>query len=200
MDSTMRWTAGAAQRTLLVAGPGLTEGAAEVHDLAGVYPHAEVLLGAQATSTAFLRAAANAELVHVAAHGSFRADNPLLSALRLMDGPLTVYDLEGMGRSPRCLVLSACDSGLSAVRPGEELMGLSAALLRAGTCVLVASVMPARDTTTRALMVHFHRGLQAGREPAVALAEAQHTLSTHPADEPLAVGGFVCFGGGVRPD
>jgi hypothetical protein len=40
-------------------------------------------------------------LVHMAAHGTFRADSPLFSAIELDDGPLTVYDLERLRRAPR---------------------------------------------------------------------------------------------------
>ena len=61
-----------------------------------------------------------AELAHIAAHGHFRADNPLFSSLELHDGPLTVHDLEGLRRAPRQVVLSACESGLPTVHPGRR--------------------------------------------------------------------------------
>ncbi|MDQ4098350.1 MAG: CHAT domain-containing protein, partial [Actinomycetota bacterium] len=187
------------QPAVLVAGPGLAHAPAEIRDLSRVYPCAEKLVGPEATSSRFARAAANAALVHVAAHGNFRDDNPLLSSLRLADGPMTVYDLEALSQPPTCLVLSACDAGLSAVRPGEELMGLSAALLGSGSTALVASVTAARDVTARSLMLRFHQRLNGGMSPAHALAEAQETL---PADDPadaFAAGGFVCFGAGLEP-
>ena len=181
--------------TVLVAGPGLEQAGPEVADLALVHPGASTWVGAAATSDAFLSAADGADLVHVAAHGRFRADNPLLSSIRLADGPLTVYDLERLGRPPRRLVLSACEAGLSAARPGDELMGVAASLLALGTHTLVASVIPVRDTATRPLMVDFHRRLAAGARPAQALAEAQAAV---PPDHPdaLSAAGFVCFGAG----
>jgi CHAT domain-containing protein len=132
-----------------------------------------------------------AGLVHIAAHGRFRADNPLFSCLQLADGPLTVYDLEGLRRAPRTLVLSACDSGLSAVRPGDEVMGLAAAVFSLGTATLVASVIPVPDDATRRLMLAFHRRLQAGDTPAVALAAVRGAGAADPASA-----GFVCFGSG----
>jgi len=42
---------------------------------------------------------------------------------------VTVYDLEALGHAPSTLILSACESGLSGVRPGDELMGLASVLL-----------------------------------------------------------------------
>jgi tetratricopeptide (TPR) repeat protein len=182
-------------RTVLVAGPGLEQAGPEVSDLAGVHQGASCLEGPDATTEAFLAAADGVDLVHVAAHGRFRADNPLLSSLRLADGPLTVYDLERLARVPRRLVLSACDAGLSAARPGDEVMGLAASLLALGSRTLVASVVPVRDTATRPLMVDLHRRLASGAGPAEALARAHATIAD---DDPetLSAAGFVCFGSG----
>ena len=78
-------------------------------------------------------------LVHVAAHGTFRADNPQFSSLEMADGPITVYDLERIARPPEWIVLSACDAGRAEVHPGDELMGTSAALLSLGTRAIVSS-------------------------------------------------------------
>jgi hypothetical protein len=129
-----------------------------------------------------------------AAHGRFRADNPLLSRLQLADGPLTVYDLEALQRPPGCLVLSACDAGVSDVRPGDELMGLAAAVLALGTRTLVASVLPVADAATRPLMLALHEGLCLGMTPAEALARAQAApIGGHDA---VAAASFVCLGAG----
>lgn len=181
---------------LLVAGPDLPHARAEVDRLHRAYPRAMVLAGPAATAAAVGDAMARADLAHVAAHGSFRADNPLFSCLRLADGPFTVYDLEAVRPAPTLLVLSACDSGLSAVRPGDELMGLAAALLMIGTRALVASVGPVPDDTTAPLMVDFHQRLGAGATPAAALAAAggSRRASTDPAW--AAAASFVCFGAG----
>ena len=70
-----------------------------------------VLSDGSATVEGCLRAMDGAALVHVAAHGRFRADNPMFSALELDDGPLTVHDFERLRRAPHRFVLSACDSG-----------------------------------------------------------------------------------------
>ncbi|HEX9032504.1 MAG TPA: hypothetical protein VF834_11710, partial [Streptosporangiaceae bacterium] len=84
---------------VLVAGPGLTAGPAEVRRLAASYRHATVLGSGTATASRVLQALDGADLAHIAAHGTFRADSPLFSSLHLDDGPLTVHDLEGLRRS-----------------------------------------------------------------------------------------------------
>ena len=182
-----------AGETVLVAGPGLDQAGPEVADLARVHPGASSLEGDRATTEAFLAAADGVGLAHVAAHGRFRADNPLLSSLRLADGPLTVYDLERLRRAPCRLVLSACEAGLSAAHPGDELMGLAASLLALGSRTLVASVVPVRDAATRPLMVDLHRRLAAGAGPAEALA---HAAVSDDDPDSLSAAGFVCFGTG----
>jgi CHAT domain-containing protein len=180
-----------------VAGPGLAGAPAEIADLAPRYAGARVLTGEQATVATVSAALEGVGLAHVAAHGVFRADNPLFSSLTLADGALTVYDLERLAVPPRHMVLSACDSGLSAVRPGDALMGLAAALLSRGTTTLVASVAPVPDARAGVLMSALHGGLAAGVSPAAALAAAADGLDvTDPAM--LAVrSAFVCFGAGL---
>jgi len=172
---------------VLVAGPRLRHAQPEVEMLARRYPDARVLTGAAASAERVRQALDGAGLAHVAAHGRFRADNPLFSSIELADGPLTVYDLERLRRAPEVLVLSACESGLSAVAAGDELMGLAAAVLGLGTRALVGSVTPVSDADTRRLMDGLHQRLDAGLSPAHALAAARAATG---------VEGFVCLGAG----
>jgi CHAT domain-containing protein len=180
---------------VLVSGPGLRHSDQEIASLHHTYADAEVLVGKDASVQNVRRALASASVVHIAAHGTYRSDNALFSSLRLADGPLTVYDLENLRRAPSLMVLSACESGLSAVRPGDALMGLSAALLGIGCQSLIASVAPVPDAVTPNLMVELHRLLLAGRRPAEALAVAQALVATEEDGVPWSRG-FVCFGAG----
>ncbi|MBW8804429.1 MAG: CHAT domain-containing protein [Catenulisporales bacterium] len=173
--------------TVLMAGPGLAHAEPEITALAARYPEAVVLAGEQATATNVTRALDGATLAHVATHGRFRSDHPLFSSLDAHDGPLYVYDLERLGSTPELLVLSACESALSGVRPGDELMGLASAVFALGTRTLIASVTPVDDSDTRTLMLALHAALAKGRPPALALAEASAATG---------IGGFVCFGFG----
>jgi tetratricopeptide (TPR) repeat protein len=182
------------RRIVLIAGPGLPCAAGEVAALSRRHRGAVRLSGGRATTEAALAAADGADLVHVAAHGRFRTDNPLFSSVDLADGAVTVYDLEGLQRAPRMLVLSACDSGLSEVRSGDELMGLTASLLALGTRTVVATTCPVPDDSTRRLMLEFHAGLASGLGPSRALARAQRrAVAKGPKDVAAAVA-FMCFG------
>lgn len=181
---------------VLAAGPGLPGADAEVRNLRRTYEQALSFSPETARVQGVMDAADGARLVHIAAHGRFRSDNPLFSSLQLADGPLTVYDLERLRAAPRCLVLSACVSGLSAIRPGDELMGLASAVFALGTRTLIASVVEVPDEAARRLMLAFHRLLQTGAAPAAALAEVQAKLSREGGGALATSGGFVCFGSG----
>jgi hypothetical protein len=180
----------AKRRSVVIAGPGLAGAEHEASAIGSLYPSAQVLSGDAAQVAAVLAILEGASIAHIAAHASFRADNGLWSSLQLADGVLTVYELEQLRRPPEVVVLSACQSGLSAVRPGDEVMGLVAALLTLGAKSVVASVVPVEDAASEQLMVALHQRLLAGDAPAVALAEAQ---SVTPGTVSLS---YVCFGGG----
>jgi tetratricopeptide (TPR) repeat protein len=187
---------GPAGRVVLVAGPGLPHADTEVRHLARAVPGASLLVGHGARVEPVLAALDGAGLAHLAAHGVFRSDNPMFSHLRLADGPLTVYDLERLTRPPATVIMSACDSGLSAVRPGEELMGLAAALLSLGTVSVLGSVLPAQDEAALALMSDLHRRLSAGSGLAAALAAAQAAAGDQLDEWTATAAAFVCFGAG----
>ena len=160
--------------TVLVAGPGLGTGGAEVDVLARTVPGATLLRDGTATVEASLGALDGAALAHIAAHGDFRPDSPMFSSLVLDDGPLTVHDLELLDRAPHRLVLSACDSGVSVPVGADELLGLTSALLSLGTAGVLASVAEVNDEATVPFMLSVHDRLAAGDDlPAALLAARQ---------------------------
>ena len=191
-----RATPPSGERVVLVAGPGLPGVLHELAALSALHPGAICLSAEAATAEATTAALGGASLAHIAAHGSFRADNALFSSLRLADGPVNVFDIEALAAPPHRVVLSACDSGLAGVRPGDELMGLAAALCSIGTAALVVSVVPVPDVATAELMVALHRRLLAGDGMATALARARLDVAGSDCATTAAAAGFICIGAG----
>jgi tetratricopeptide (TPR) repeat protein len=188
-----RAQAARAGHIVLAYGPDLPHARAEVTALAGMYADARVFTEARVADV--LASLEGADVAHLAAHGQFRTDNPMFSALRLADGPLTVYDLERLAAPPRRVVLAACDSGLASVRSGDGLIGLAAALLALGSVSLIAAVLPVPDDASRELMVRFHDQLRAGRAAADALRRARAEIADSGIRAAnVAAAGFVCFG------
>lgn len=165
----------------LAVGPGLATGGAEVPVVAQLYDDVTVLGHGDATAEKVLNALDGAWLAHIAAHGSFRADSPLFSALRMIDGPLTVYDFEQLRRAPYRMILSSCESGIAAATGADELLGLVSSLLPLGTAGLVASVVPLNDYAVVPVMLELHRCLRAGRS----LAESMHAVRSGRVADPI---------------
>ncbi|MEU6357838.1 CHAT domain-containing protein, partial [Streptomyces sp. NPDC047072] len=163
-------------RQVLVRGPGLATGGAEVPQLADRYGSATVLEHDEARVPRVLRELDGAALAHIAAHGEFRADSPLFSALRMADGPLIVHDFERLDRSPYRIILSCCDTARFASVGADELLGLVTALLPLGTAGVVACSAPVNDEAVVPLMLALHKGVGAGLSLAEALRDARGAL------------------------
>ena len=163
------------EHALVVGVPdaGIPHVAQEAETVAALFPGAQFLQGQEATMPALRAEAAGRDLLHLACHGMFRADNPLFSALRLGDGWLTVAEAAELGLEARLVTLSACESGRSQVVEGDELLGLARAFLGSGAASLVVSLWLVNDASTAQLMEEFYRCLQAGQSKAAALRAAQ---------------------------
>jgi CHAT domain len=161
----------------VVAGPGLKGAQAEATALADRYVNAEVLSAGMATADKVLTSLEGRWLAHIAAHGTFRADNPLFSSLLMEDGSLTVHDLQRLGHAPYRLVLSCCSSGVTAPAGADELLGLVAALEQLGTAGVLAPVVTVNDLATVRLSLALHERLASGATSSQALRDARLSSS-----------------------
>ncbi len=181
-----RMTPPSPRRTALVVGPGLATQGGEVAPLRERYPGAVMLGRGSATAERVLGALDGAWLAHIAAHGSFRADNPMFSSILLDDGPLTVHDFERLGRAPHWLVLAGCDSGVAAPVGADELLGLVSSLVPLGAAGIVASILPVNDRAVVPLMLALHDALRRGAPLAEALLAARRAAGDDPSAEATA--------------
>jgi CHAT domain-containing protein len=131
------------------------------------------LLEDEVTIASIQSAAPSCRLLHLAAHGSFRADNPLFSGLSLADGWLTTLDIFNLRLNASLVTLSACETGRSVVGGGDELLGLMRAFLYAGASSLVLSQWAVDDRSSALLMEHFYTGLSQGETKGMAMRKAQ---------------------------
>jgi CHAT domain-containing protein len=148
----------------------------EVLALAPLFPDAVTLLDDQATRASLHEHSATAQLLHLACHGHFRPDNPLFSSLQLADSWLTVRDAYSLNLKCELVTLSACETGVSTLAPGEELIGLARGFFSAGAPSLLVSLWAVDDQATADLMTAFYSQLQADAQPAAALRRAQCQL------------------------
>lgn len=149
----------------------------EIETVAAHFPNHTLLLDQQATLDAVQRAAPRADILHVACHGHFRPDNPLFSAIELSNGQLTVRDTYQLELHSELVVLSACETGVNDIAPGNELLGLARGFMSAGTSALIMSLWAVDDASTTRTMEIFYTHLRAGVRPAAALRLAQLAIS-----------------------
>ncbi|MGG5259247.1 CHAT domain-containing protein [Phycicoccus avicenniae] len=163
---------GPASRVVAVGGPGLASADAEVASVLDAWGRGRALVDGAATAASLTDAMAHTDVVHVAAHGTHHDESPLFSSVRLHDGPVFAHELHRRGVGAGHVVLASCDVGSAHLRPGDEALGLTAALLASGARAVLASVAPVRDEVAHAVTVAHHRGLRAGLDAASALEAA----------------------------
>ena len=145
----------------------------EAESVAAIFSDSTLLIGDRADSTSFLSTAPSADGIHLACHGQFRADNPMYSSLHLANGWITVDDLCDIRLKARLVTLSACESGVSEVFAGNEILGLAKGFLTAGADSVLVSLWNVMDQTSAELLPKFYSAYVGGRSPASALAFIQ---------------------------
>lgn len=133
------------------------------------------LRGEAARKNHILTYAKEAQLLHFSCHGTFNPELPLESALHLADGErLSAQEvIEKMRLRCALVTLSACESGLSRIRRGDELFGLVRAFMYAGAPALVVTQWRVDERSTHILMERFYEYIQSGMNFAEALRQAQ---------------------------
>ncbi len=84
----------------------------------------------------------------------------MFSSIKLGDSWLNLFDIFNLQLGTELTVLSACETGMSAVWEGDELLGLARGFLYAGTPSLVVSLWTVNDRSTAQLMRRFYEGLK----------------------------------------
>jgi len=153
----------------------------EARSIASIFG-GQAVLEDEATPARLREMAADCHILHLAAHGDFRADNPLFSGLALSDGWLTTLDVFSLPLRASLVTLSACQTGRNVVAGGDELLGLMRAFLYAGAASLVLSLWAVEDRSTARLMEMFYTKLAEGWTKGEALRYAQLQFLKGPSD------------------
>jgi CHAT domain-containing protein/tetratricopeptide (TPR) repeat protein len=204
--------------------PGTRRECEDVASFAG--DQTTLLLGTDATEAAFKASLGGRRIVHLATHGYFvgtdcptaadgYSDDPLLLAGLALAGAnrrteavagqedgivtaeeISLLDLAGV----EWAVLSACDTGLGVLQPGEGVYGLQRAFETAGVGTVIMSLWPVEDQVTQQWMSALYRArLDRGQPTSAAMRlAAMQVLSQRRADglseHPFWWAGFVASG------
>ncbi len=158
--------------------PGATD---EINRVASFMPDknaSTTLSGLAAQPNSILEGLEKSEIAHVACHGLFDQDQPHRSRLIVAGtedtiGEITLEQIQTRNFSPlKLAVLASCWTASSAVLPGQEVVSLPAAFLRAGARSVMAPLWEVDDSMSSAFMKDFYHAC-ARLPSARALAEVQ---------------------------
>jgi CHAT domain-containing protein len=152
----------------------------EVRDISTYFTKKEVYYKGEATEGRARQRSSSFDTIHFACHGEFNDRQPMQSGLLLTkdsqnDGYLQVHEIFGLDlKNANLVVLSACETALSKIYGGDDLVGLSRGFIYAGTPSIVASLWEVEDRSTSILMRAFYENLyKENMNKAQALRQAQ---------------------------
>jgi len=138
--------------------------------------------------------------LHFATHGIVDEERPERSQICLTTDPETngsLYsgDIYSLNLSADLVVLSACETGLGKISKGEGIIGLTRALIYAGSNNLVVSLWRVSDASTSVLMTDFYRSMLQGNSYSHALrASKQGMINSKDHSAPYFWAPFVLIG------
>jgi tetratricopeptide (TPR) repeat protein len=148
----------------------------EIDAVAASLPGALTLRGAEANMEHLRRHAPTSRFIHIAAHGLFRQENPMFSALRLGNSEARVFEFYDLRLAADLVTLSGCGTGLASVVAADELLGLIRGFLYAGARTVMASLWDVSDASTARFMELFYREVQRDGNKGRALRAAMLAL------------------------
>ncbi|MBN1896059.1 CHAT domain-containing protein [bacterium] len=171
----------------------------EVESLTRVYDQVTQFFGAEANEGTLRREIAKNDLIHFACHAVFEPEAPLFSALLLSpekenDGRLEVQEIFGLNLNCGLVTLSACETGLSRVTRGDELIGLTRGFIFAGAPSIITSLWKVDDLATAVMVKRFYRFLRSGLSRSEALRQAQIIVRDAVSRSPSAWAAFQMTG------
>ena len=142
----------------------------------------EPLTGKNATKEQVLSRLNSVSLVHIAAHGSAKRGEILLSPNPGSSEPpekkdflLTMTDVLNAKLDAKLVVLSCCHSGRGKIK-AEDVVGIARAFLGAGARSVIASLWAVNDEATQKFMRHFYEHLVKGQSASKSLHEAMKMM------------------------
>jgi len=135
----------------------------------------KALIGDKPKKSFLFEHSAAYRILYFACHGAFSAAQPLQSKLYIgPDEELTAKEVqEQLTLNNALVIMGACESGVSQVRRGNELMGFVRAFIQAGARAVIATQWEVSEISTRILMEKFFEEVQSEQDIGTALHNAQ---------------------------
>jgi CHAT domain-containing protein len=188
--------------------PNIPSALEEIQTLARLFPDAALYTGEHATEAQLqalnqTQALTQYRYFLLATHGFLHPDYPFLNAIVLgqlhnppgTDGYVTASEWAGYQLQSDLMVLSACETGLGEVVPGEGILGLPFAMYVAGNTNVVMSLWKVFDRSTADFMARFFEKLKTGVSQVRALNDTKREfLAGKRYRQPVFWAPFILYG------
>ena len=162
-----------------------------------IFPDSRLFKREEASKANLIKFGSDAQVLHLATHGTWDASNSLNNYLKLSNGQkLAQEEIFNLNLAETSIVtLSACSTALADNNEVDYVASLAEAFWIAGSRSVVASLWPVDDSSTGLLMTNFYERLKAGDGKAEALRKAQLAVRQDPRfAHPYFWSGFILFG------
>ena len=174
----------------------------EVQNSMKIFNEKTIYFRSDASESQVKRISHNAGIVHFACHGTFNEQYPMQSALLLAkdienDGYLQVHEIFGLDlKGTDLVVLSACDTAISKIFGGDDLVGLSRGFIYAGAKSILSTLWEVDDMSTSIFINEFYKNWQINKmDKAAAIRKAQIYVKSLPNyNHPFYWASFILIG------
>jgi CHAT domain-containing protein/tetratricopeptide (TPR) repeat protein len=148
---------------LAVAGPRLDNATRDADAIAKTFPQHAIVPPASATRSTLMKEARGRSVIHLAAHGFYREDDPMLSYIELQpepdhNGQLTASEMLALPLDGVALVtIASCTAARVTADPGREIYGITRSLIYAGAQNVLLPLWEVDDEATSLWMEAFYR-------------------------------------------
>lgn len=174
-------------------------------EVIGISTYFKTALYQEATASLqeFTNSSNKYNMLHLATHAKLNDEFPEYSYLAFSSKEngeelLYVNDIYSTHMNADLVCLSACETGVGALREGEGFLSLARAFFYAGTKSMVYTLWNIQDTSTSEIMIDFYKELSEGKEKDVSLRNAKLSfLKKHEGDgwmHPYYWSGFIASG------
>jgi len=154
---------------------------AELNNIASDF-QSEIFFNERATETNFKQYSNAFDILHFSIHGTVSSDSLQPSLLFYPDdkndGKVYPYELFNLNMHAQLAVLSACDTGLGKIEPGEGVQNISRGFFYSGCPNVIMSLWQINDRSTLKIQSQFYRNLKRGEGLAASLSNSKlHYIS-----------------------
>ena len=168
----------------------------EGRNIQELFPESELYTGAEASRDNLMKFGQQADVLHLATHGVWDAEDSLKNHLELANNEqLAQEEIFELSLDSSIVTLSACSTALGEQKDVEYVASLAEAFWIAGSRSVVASLWQVDDQSTSLLMTRFYSELKNGKPKGEALREAQLAVKSDSRyAHPYFWSGFLLFG------